>query len=138
MSGPPRHERRSAWLSITHPDQTKDHVRLSLALTTVGRSDQNVIESLDSKLSRFHCEIERHKSGYTLRDCNSRNGTLVNGRLVGTTILRDGDRIVAGQTEFVFHYDRPAETPFRSGRQAQPVERRPELRNGSPPRGAGL
>lgn len=96
------------WLTITHPDQTREHVRLSLALTTLGRSEQNVIELLDPKLSRFHCEVERHASGFSIRDCNSRNGTLVNGEpAVGPHLLADGDRIKIGRTFLTFHASRP-------------------------------
>ncbi len=96
------------WLTITHPDQTREHVRLSLALTTLGRSEQNVIELLDPKLSRFHCEVERHASGFSIRDCNSRNGTLVNGEpAIGPHLLADGDRIKIGRTFLTFHTRRP-------------------------------
>ncbi len=96
------------WLTIVHPDQTREHVRLSLALTTIGRAEQNVIELLDPKLSRFHCEIERHAAGYAVRDCNSRNGTLVNGEpAIGPHLLSDGDRIKIGRTFLTFHTQRP-------------------------------
>lgn len=98
------------WLVIQHHDGTQQHVRLSLALTTVGRSEQNVIEMLDPKLSRFHCEVERTQDGYRVRDCNSRNGTLINGDPVrGAVALGDGDRIKIGRTVMTFRTQRPDE-----------------------------
>jgi hypothetical protein len=93
------------WLEIAHADGRQEAVRLSLALTTFGRSEQNVIELLDPKLSRFHCEIERQREGYVVRDCASRNGTLVNGEPVrGRRLLRDGDRIKIGRTFLTFTF----------------------------------
>ncbi len=93
----------AAWLVIHHPDGTRHHHRLTLALTTLGRSDQNVIEVLDPKLSRFHCEVERRGGRWLVRDCNSRNGTLVNGEpVLGPRPLRAGDLITIGRTTVEF------------------------------------
>ena len=103
-------ELAQGWLSIQRHDGTHEHVRLSLALTTIGRSEQNVLEMLDPKLSRFHCEIERYVDGYRVRDCNSRNGTLINGEPVrGAVLLDEGDRVKIGRTILTFHRDRPEE-----------------------------
>lgn len=100
-----------AWLVVHHADGRRQHHRLTLALTTLGRSDQNVIEVLDPKLSRFHCEVERRGQTWTIRDCNSRNGTLVNGEAISATPrpLRDHDRITIGRTELVFLTSAPAD-----------------------------
>ncbi|RMG14781.1 MAG: FHA domain-containing protein [Planctomycetota bacterium] len=99
-----------AWLSILEPDGSRQHVRLTLALTTIGRSEQNVVELLDPKLSRFHCELERCREGHTVRDCQSRNGTLVNGEpVLGRRLLADGDRVKIGRTTLVYHRGRPPE-----------------------------
>src|SRR5581483_1016172 len=48
--------------------------------------------------------------GYFLRDCGSRNGTLLNGRLVETeTPLAEGDRIELGSSVLIFRATRPPE-----------------------------
>ena len=108
---------------IDNADRTRDYVRLSLALTTIGRSDQNVIEVLDPKLSRFHFEVERRGANYILRDCNSRNGTVLNGETTrGTRPLKEGDRIKAGRTLFVFCGERPAELRTDGVRELQAME----------------
>ena len=103
-------EASEGWLSIQRHDGTNEQVRLNLALTTVGRSEQSVLEMLDPKLSRFHCEIERYADGYRVRDCNSRNGTLVNGEPVrGSQLLEEGDVIKIGRTLMTFGRSRPEE-----------------------------
>ncbi|MCO5171459.1 MAG: SpoIIE family protein phosphatase [Planctomycetes bacterium] len=93
----------AAWLVVHHPDGTRHHHRLTLALTTLGRSEQNVVEVLDPKLSRFHCEVERRAGVWLLRDCNSRNGTLLNGEpVVSPRPLRHRDRVTIGRTTIEF------------------------------------
>lgn len=93
----------AAWLVVHQPDGARHHHRLTLALTTLGRSEQNVIEVLDPKLSRFHCEVERRAGRWLVRDCNSRNGTQVNGEpVLGPRPLRPGDRITIGRTTVDF------------------------------------
>ena len=65
-------ELAEGWLAIQRHDGTHDQVRLTLALTTIGRSEQSVLELLDPKLSRFHCEIERYADGYYERTMTER------------------------------------------------------------------
>jgi len=128
----------TAWVVVEHPDGHREHVRLTLALTTIGRSEQNVVELLDPKLSRFHCEIERRGRDYYLRDCNSRNGTEVNGeRAIGPTRLADGDVVTLGRSAITYHRTRPDELggdervvihpPSETGGEAT-VEATPEAR----------
>ena len=96
------------WLEVTLPDGERDYLRLNLALTTVGRSEQNVLELLDPKLSRFHCEIERRGDVFFVRDCNSRNGTRVNDDPVHVPRrLEAGDRIKLGHSQLLFLRARP-------------------------------
>ncbi|MGE0712731.1 MAG: FHA domain-containing protein [Planctomycetota bacterium] len=133
-------EAGQGWLSIHHADGTHEHLRLALALTTVGRSEQNVIELVDPKLSRFHCELERAQDGYRVRDCNSRNGTQVNGEPVqGERLLADGDRIKIGRTHLVFSASRPDELrsdrlqPLPASEETVAAEEDDELRGDDTP-----
>lgn len=109
-----------AWLVVTVESGERRYVRLDLAVTTIGRSEGNVLDLMDSKLSRFHCEVHRRgEAAYVLRDCGSRNGTEHNGHLVSTEVpLRDGDRIDIGNTVIVFHARRPPEAGPRDQVQA--------------------
>src|SRR5579862_6568670 len=81
-------------------------VTLKEAVTTVGRSVDNVLEVPDPNISRRHCVIERRDTGeFVVTDCNSSNGTRVNGERVLSHDLRDGDRIEVGSTVIYFAAD---------------------------------
>jgi FHA domain-containing protein/stage II sporulation SpoE-like protein/GAF domain-containing protein len=123
-------EAAEGWLSIQRHDGTNEQIRLTLALTTIGRSEQSVLEMLDPKLSRFHCEIERYADGYRVRDCNSRNGTLVNGDPVrGAQLLQEGDTIKIGRTLMTFLRSRPEEIRSDAVVPIVPVSGAPEASN---------
>ncbi|MBN1443345.1 MAG: sigma 54-interacting transcriptional regulator [Planctomycetes bacterium] len=77
---------------------------LSSRVTTIGRSQENVIEIDDINSSRRHCQIERHDGNYEIVDLKSRNGTLVNGILVLRKELRPGDCIEVGKTRMFFEH----------------------------------
>ncbi|MBI3723780.1 SpoIIE family protein phosphatase [bacterium] len=82
---------------------------LKEAVTTVGRSVDNVLEVPDPNMSRRHCVIERRVAGdFVVTDCNSSNGTRVNGERVLSHELRDGDRIEIGSTVILFTSDERA------------------------------
>jgi serine/threonine-protein kinase len=66
----------------------------------VGRKQAHISIPEDGFLSRNHFLIEVDPPRCLLKDLGSRNGTLVNGVRVSETLIHDGDRIRAGQTEF--------------------------------------
>jgi general secretion pathway protein E len=53
----------------------------------------------DVEASRAHCIFERVATGVRVRDLGSRNGTKVNGALIKTALLEDGDLVTIGKTE---------------------------------------
>ncbi len=55
------------------------------------RSNDLIIEH--PNVSRFHCEVKIDHRGATLRDLNSRNGTLLDGVQVREAVLRSGSLI---------------------------------------------
>jgi len=70
---------------------------------TVGRGDKADAKIDDKEMSRLHFTISRQGNGHVLRDCNSINGTRVNGKRVESeTLLQPNDQIRAGKTDFVF------------------------------------
>lgn len=77
------------------------------AVSTIGRHPDQTLQVLDRVVSKEHAIIERQSDGrYAVRDNGSRNGTFVNGNLVGTShTLKNGDRIVVGSSEIVYHED---------------------------------
>jgi predicted component of type VI protein secretion system len=55
---------------------------LTIEKTTVGRGDDNVLVIRDHSLSARHCEILVNGPEVIVRDLGSRNGTVVDGRLL--------------------------------------------------------
>ncbi len=69
---------------------------------TVGRSRQATIVADHEKVSRLHAKIVRHGDRVTVRDLDSRNGTLVNGqKITKETEVRSGDAIAVGPVVMV-------------------------------------
>lgn len=69
----------------------------------IGRDDSNHIEIRDESVSRCHAIVTFEDGKYFIDDLGSRNGTLVNGKVViRRTQLNDGDRIRIGNTKFCF------------------------------------
>lgn len=77
-------------------------VELIDAITVVGRDPANKIVLDDKKASRRHCQFEKTDVGYKLVDLESRNGTLVNDKIVNQALLRPGDRVQVGSKTLVF------------------------------------
>lgn len=71
--------------------------------TLLGRSAGCHVTIEDPLVSRQHARISVWSDRATIEDLGSRNGSMVNGRLVeGMQELADGDRIRIGTQEFVF------------------------------------
>lgn len=93
----------SSVLSISLEGLPTRTVELSQPIITIGRSVDNVLEVPDPNMSRRHCVLEVRESGEViLTDCNSSNGTKVNGERVVSLELRPGDEIECGSTRMRF------------------------------------
>jgi pSer/pThr/pTyr-binding forkhead associated (FHA) protein len=69
----------------------------------IGRHPYNEVSLADHALSRYHCWVTATERGFAVEDLASTNGTFVNGeRLRARRLLRPGDRIRVGRTEFLF------------------------------------
>lgn len=63
----------------------------------IGREIDDGIDVDDPGISRRHAQITRSPTGaYMLRDCGSRNGTLLNGVAIAEAPISFGDRITVG------------------------------------------
>ncbi|MGE3544811.1 MAG: FHA domain-containing protein, partial [Kofleriaceae bacterium] len=77
----------------------------------LGRHPKNMIQLLDTIVSKEHVIIERQGPLMVLRDLGSMNGTYINGeRVTGIRPLRHGDEIRMGNS--VLQYD-DGVTPFQ-------------------------
>jgi len=68
----------------------------------VGRSEQADISVEDDKLSRNHFMLIRSGDRFEIKDLNSSNGVVVNGKRIKNTVLTGNDTIIAGSTLFNF------------------------------------
>jgi hypothetical protein len=71
---------------------------------TIGRVDGNDMIMPDYAISKQHAIIEIKRGTYTIRDCESTNGTMVNGKRLDKkpVNLRDGDVVGFARYEFAF------------------------------------
>ncbi len=60
----------------------------------------------DANTSRQHAAFVREGAGWAIEDLGSTNGTLVNGERVDSVGCVDGDVVVVGVTELVYHEPR--------------------------------
>ena len=70
----------------------------------LGRSPDTDIRVDDCWISRVHCKISEINGTLVVRDLNSSNGTLVNGRCIEEVHLLPGDRLTVGMTSFEVQY----------------------------------
>jgi pSer/pThr/pTyr-binding forkhead associated (FHA) protein len=69
-------------LVFTDPNFAGKVYPLTVEKTTVGRGDENLLTIRDASLSARHCEILANGTEVIVRDLGSRNGTMVDGRLL--------------------------------------------------------
>ncbi len=93
-----------AYLVIREGTKWSDVFRLVPGQTvTIGRAPTNQVVIKDERCSRTHAEVFLSAGRWTVRDLESRNGTMVGDRLVmSDTPLRPGDVIRIGRSQLVF------------------------------------
>jgi pSer/pThr/pTyr-binding forkhead associated (FHA) protein len=98
---------------------------------SAGRDVGRDIQIMDPKVSRKHFVIRESddRQGFKVQEQDAKNGVYVNGKKVAEAPLRDGDRIVVGETELTFLIaDDPARiNEFNRMRQFSPAARAPTI-----------
>lgn len=69
---------------------------------SIGKREGNDILIQDKTVSRKHCEIVYESDAFLLRDCESTNGTFLNGSKVKEAYLSPADVIKLGNTQMEF------------------------------------
>ncbi|MCZ6602360.1 MAG: FHA domain-containing protein [Planctomycetota bacterium] len=93
---------------------------------TIGRSSSCKIRVKDFDVSRVHSEITMRDNGVvTIRDLQSKNGTLVNNSIVEEAQLKAGDETRVGNTVFVFMTDKETDIPSE-GIDLEPMPDEPD------------
>jgi hypothetical protein len=73
--------------------------------SVVGRSDECEVVLSDPNVSRRHAELRMQGGEWHVVDLGSTNGVKVNGRVVSSARLRDGDRVTLGTSTAIFHLE---------------------------------
>jgi hypothetical protein len=77
-----------------------DFVHVLGRRTRIGRGSDNELV-LDTKhISRYHAVLLAGPVHTSIEDLNSTNGVFVNGKRVARQVLKDGDRLTIGRTQF--------------------------------------
>src|SRR5688572_21071485 len=97
----------TAYLVIREGSKWTDVFRLvDGESVTVGRAPTNAIVVKDERCSRNHAEVFQSQGQWTLRDLDSRNGTLVDNQRIRTDyLLQAGDIVRIGNSHLAFVHD---------------------------------
>ena len=75
-------------------------------IVKIGRENDNDIVFQDREVSRYHCELYCFDGKVYIKDCNSLNGTQVNGKNITSPVaLKMGDKVVLGKKVAIDWYD---------------------------------
>ncbi len=87
-------------------DGTVQKITVAAQPFSVGRHEENVVTVSDPTVSGDHAELVLAGDQLLVRDCNSTNGTLLNGQRIQTVEgLRDGDILHFGNLMFTVHHE---------------------------------
>jgi hypothetical protein len=85
---------------LIRTDGNTDFVHVLGRRTRIGRGADNELV-LDTKhISRYHAVLLAGPVHTSIEDLNSTNGVFVNGKRVARQVLKDGDRVTIGRTQF--------------------------------------
>lgn len=76
--------------------------KLGTETAGVGRGVRNEVRILDTEASRQHAQISFTNDSYIITDLNSSNGTLLNGKPIESSKLKNGDHIQIGRSQLLF------------------------------------
>lgn len=101
------------YIEMTSGPAMGRRIQLDSTKYIIGRHPECDIVLESAIVSRQHAELYLEDSGYRVKDLESRNGTFVNGKLIGgPTLLNDGDSIRICDIEMVFG-DESIESSYR-------------------------
>lgn len=92
----------NASLTIAKGKQQGEQFNITKYETFVGRASDNDIRLHDWFVSKKHAVIVRQGHKFFIRDLGSWRGTMVNGKQIKDTELKDGDMLAFGTTQLEF------------------------------------
>jgi pSer/pThr/pTyr-binding forkhead associated (FHA) protein len=109
---------------INYPDGTSAKFGLNGKVFTIGRAENNDIVLRDGASSSYHAVLKLTDCGdFAVSDLESTNHTKVNGEIIATITLMNGDVLQFGDTQAVYESDVPIEGRTRDNQQTQIYER---------------
>ena len=94
----------SSKITIRFNGRKIDELLLTRSMMTIGRKLDNDIRLEDTTVSSHHARIIQKDAGIFVEDCDSTNGTLVNGIPVQSRKLKSGDVVVVGKYTLSFEF----------------------------------
>ncbi len=93
----------SAYLKVLNGRDRKAEFPLNRSFENyVGRGRECHVQLDDPRASRVHAKFIFEEGHWTIADCGSRNGTLVNGSKIDSAVLSDSSTICIGDSDIVF------------------------------------
>jgi len=90
-------------LILKRPDSKDKIFKLTKDVNTIGRRHTSDVFLVDESVSRDHAKIIALKDGgYEIHDVGAKHPTTVNGNIISSHRLRDGDRIGLGDSILIF------------------------------------
>jgi predicted component of type VI protein secretion system len=105
----------NAQLVVLNGKQKDRAIPLPLTVFLIGRDSKCHLRPHCERVSKLHCAISVWAGRVRVRDLNSRNGTLLNGRRIcGEVAVEDGDRLQVGTLTFAFKIKHEQGAAFRA------------------------
>lgn len=86
---------------VSGPEKGRTYT-LESPKTVIGREIDCECAVQGTGVSRRHCAVTKQGDGYQIEDLKSTNGTLVNGRVVSQTEIKNNDTIEIGEVQMAF------------------------------------
>lgn len=107
-------------LLVVQGKSASQAIKIGTGVMTVGRQQDCQLRIASSQVSRKHCQIFEKKGLLLVKDLNSSNGTLVNGkRIADQRVLEPGDELTVGSVKF--RVERQEETVLEPGSSPLPA-----------------
>lgn len=105
---------------LHHPDGTSVKFGLNGQVFTIGRAENNDIVLRDGSSSSHHAVLKLTDCGdFSISDLESTNHTKVNGQIVSSLTLMNGDVLQMGESRAIYESDVPTEGRVRDDQATQ-------------------
>jgi pSer/pThr/pTyr-binding forkhead associated (FHA) protein len=98
-------------LIVTYGNTTRKHRPLDRDVLVIGQNRTCDLGLSSPEVAPVHCLVIHSQDGWHIRDCGSRCGTRLNGKVIHEAPLCDGDALQIGPFSFQVHLPPPAAVP---------------------------